>query len=102
MKFERTDHFKADYRKLKPAERDKFRAAVHEINRAAGTEQDPRRVQWPDRLRLKAVESAPAVWEMTWSFAGPDGRATFEFVRIDDALGIRWRRIGGHDIFRGP
>jgi hypothetical protein len=39
---------------------------------------------------------------MTWSFSGPDGRATFEFVRIQDTLGVRWRRIGSHAIFKEP
>jgi hypothetical protein len=37
---------------------------------------------------------------MTWSFSGPDGRATFEFVQSDGTLGIRWRRVGGHSIFK--
>ena len=36
---------------------------------------------------------------MTWSFAGPDGRATFEWILIDGELAIRWRRIGGHEVF---
>jgi hypothetical protein len=39
---------------------------------------------------------------MTWSFAGPDGRATFEFITIDGEPAIRWRRIGGHEIFAEP
>ena len=39
---------------------------------------------------------------MTWSFSGPDGRATFQYVTIAGALAIRWRRIGGHDIFATP
>jgi hypothetical protein len=39
---------------------------------------------------------------MTRSFSGPDGRATFEYVEIDEELGIRWRRVGGHDIFKTP
>ena len=50
----------------------------------------------------KYVEGAPGVHEMTWSFSGPDGRATFEWVRIDGELAVRWRRIGGHRIFRQP
>jgi hypothetical protein len=36
---------------------------------------------------------------MTWSFAGPDGRATFEWVVRDGEARIRWRRIGGHAVF---
>jgi hypothetical protein len=51
---------------------------------------------------VKDVEGAPGVFEMTWSFAGPDGRATFEWTTIEGALGLRWRRIGGHRILREP
>jgi hypothetical protein len=53
-------------------------------------------------LRIKRVVSAPRIWEMTWSFSVPDGRVTFEWVEIDDTSGIRWRRIGTHEIFREP
>ena len=102
MKFERTDRFKVDYGQLPAPEREMFRAAVRAMNQAAGAEQDPRRVAWPATLRIKAVANAPGVWEMTWSFAGPDGRATFEFVRVDATLGVRWRRVGGHSVLRQP
>jgi hypothetical protein len=51
---------------------------------------------------MKPVRGYESIWEMTWSFSGPDGRATFEFVSIDGELAIRWRRIGGHRIFREP
>jgi hypothetical protein len=39
---------------------------------------------------------------MTWSFAGPDGRETFEWIELEAKLAIRWRRIGGHGIFGRP
>jgi hypothetical protein len=45
---------------------------------------------------------------MTWSYAGPDGRATWEWVRVTDSEtgelhpAIRLRRIGGHAIFADP
>jgi len=41
---------------------------------------------------------------MTWSFAGPDGRATFEYGDsiLPDEPHIIWRRVGTHDIFREP
>lgn len=47
---------------------------------------------------------------MTWSFSGPDGRATWEWttVEIDEggAKGqqpaMRWRRVGDHTILRSP
>jgi hypothetical protein len=37
---------------------------------------------------------------MTWSWSEPDGRATWEWVEIDGELGVRWRRVGTHDIFK--
>lgn len=36
---------------------------------------------------------------MTWSFASPDGRATFELVTVDGERRCRWRRVGDHDVF---
>jgi hypothetical protein len=56
-------------------------------------------VRWPKKLRVKPVQGTAGIYEMTWSFKGPDGRATFEFVNIDGDPGIRWRRIGDHSIF---
>ncbi len=44
----------------------------------------------------------PNLWEMTWSFSGPDGRAIFEFITIDGELAIRWRRIDDHRIYEAP
>jgi hypothetical protein len=44
---------------------------------------------WPVSLRVKPVRSAAGVMEMTWSFASPDGRATFEFVTVGGELGVR-------------
>jgi hypothetical protein len=54
------------------------------------------------KLRIKALSGAPGVFEMTWSFSGPDGRATFEFFSTNGELAIRWRRIGSHTIFENP
>ncbi|CAB4901057.1 unannotated protein [freshwater metagenome] len=44
--------------------------------------------------------SAPRIWEMTWSLARPDGRATFEFIERDGEVRILWRRIGNHSIYK--
>jgi hypothetical protein len=57
---------------------------------------------WPKSLRVKDVEGAPGIWELTWSFAGPDGRATFEWITIDGEQAVRRRRVGGHEIFDDP
>ncbi len=51
---------------------------------------------------MRAIEGASGIWEMTWSFARPDGRVTFEWLDIEGQPGIRWRRVGGHSIFGQP
>jgi hypothetical protein len=51
---------------------------------------------------VKRIAGAPGVWEMTWSFAGPDRRATFEWLVINADLAVRWRRIGRHDVIGRP
>lgn len=73
------------------------------MNDAYANRASARRPRWPASLRVKSVEDAPGVWEMTWSFSGPDGRATFEFFDTGRGEeGIRWRRIGSHRIFQDP
>jgi hypothetical protein len=57
---------------------------------------------WQRDAIVKRLRRILGVWELTWSFSGPDGRATFEFVTIDGELGILWRRIGDHRIFMRP
>lgn len=37
---------------------------------------------------------------MTWSKDDPDGRATWEWVRIGGEAAIRWRRVGDHSVFK--
>lgn len=57
---------------------------------------------WPTSLRVKSVRSAPGILEMTWSFASPDGRGTFELVTVDGERRVRWRRVGDHAVFQDP
>ena len=100
--YQRTERFRADYGKLSEQERELFRNAVRQINAAyAGRGSQPL-PEWPRSLRIRSVEGAPGIWELTWSFAGPDGRATFELATADGEPAIRWRRIGDHKIFRDP
>jgi hypothetical protein len=102
VRFERTDSFKADYQRLAEEERALFREAVRLMNRAYAERGDSPLPAWPARLHIRHVVGAPGIYEVTWSFSGPDGRATYEYVTIDDEPAIRWRRIGGHAIFRDP
>lgn len=102
MKYERTDRFKGDYGRLNEGEKRLFREAVGDFGPAAERKTSNPGEPWPASLRVADVEGAPGIWEMTWSFSGPDGRATWEWVTIDGEAGIRWRRVGNHRIFNDP
>lgn len=102
MKYRREDRFVADYVRLSVPERAMFSAAVRQMNAAYAGRGSDKLPHWPASLRIRAVAGATGVFEMTWSFAGPDGRATFEFITIDGEPAIKWRRIGDHSIFREP
>lgn len=52
-------------------------------------------------LRVKGVQGAPGVFEMSWD---ADGRATFEFgtsMRQGERH-VVWRRVGSHSILGDP
>ncbi len=101
MKHLEDDAFLADWDRLTPRERGLCVAAVRAINEAFERRQGglPR---WPARLRVRRMSGHSSIFEMTWSFAGPDGRATFELVDLGGEPAIKWRRIGGHEIFTNP
>lgn len=103
MKYERTRHFKRDYRRLSAEEQEHFKRCVLEdfapaleIYVAEAGE------RLPARLRVEDVKGALGVLEMTWSFSDPDGRATWEWVTIAGETEIRWRRVGSHSSFARP
>ena len=103
MRFETTPAFDSDYQRLNPEHRTAFRLVVKEgfgpaCNAIAADPSAP----WPAALRVKSVRNAAGVLEMTWSFARPDGRATFELITVNDDIRCRWRRIGDHAVFRRP
>lgn len=107
MRFEVTRSFEAGYKKLSDREKRLFGEAVRKFNRACD-EALARggRPRWPKALRVKDIEGAPGIWEMTWSFSGPDGRATREWTSVEHGGEVVpvvcWRRIGGHSIFKSP
>lgn len=103
MKYDWLERFEADWARLSHEERTLFARVVRmEFNVACERFAHDPSMAWPRGLRVKRVQGAPGVWEMTWSFAGPDGRATFEWILIDGDLAVRWRRIGGHEVFARP
>lgn len=104
MKYGQTDRFKGDIRRLSDDDKKLFAEVVRKkfIPAAERIAASKGQGRWPASLRVKGVEGAPGIWEMTWSFSGPDGRATFEWRDFDGQPGIFWRRVGGHEIFSEP
>ncbi|MGH9040780.1 MAG: hypothetical protein ACRDZ3_11180 [Acidimicrobiia bacterium] len=109
MKYQRTDSFVADYKRLTKREQKRFKEAGAEFKDACDANV-ARQQPFPQRLRVKQVQGAPGIFEMTWSFSGPDGRATFEWTQVEvrEAGRVRkepavlWRRVGGHEVFKNP
>ena len=93
--FEAEPRFLRDYRALSKEQKRLFAAAVRLFVLGLKT----RRL--PAGLRVKRVQGAIGVWELTWA---PNGRATFEYgdeLRAGD-VHVIWRRIGTHEVFDRP
>jgi len=101
VKFERTERFRTDYKNLNAEERTTFKQVIPGFNTACDR-YVAMSLPFPEAYRVKKVRNTDRIFEMTWSFSGPDGRATFEWVDIKGARGILWRRCGGHRIFQDP
>ncbi len=102
MKYEEAESFRGDLRRLSKDKLRLFKNSIPAFNDACdrwAADQTP----FPGSLRVGPVKSVPGAWEMTWSFAGPDGRAMFEWISLEDASpAIRWLRVGGHEVFSAP
>lgn len=102
MKFSASPAFQTDAARL-PGEHYKlFRQAVFSyLLPASEAGAHKGEAPWPRRLRIHQVGGG--IYSMTWSFAGPDGRATFTFDTDDAGQTVLvWRRIGGRAIYRRP
>ena len=90
-----TDSFEQDFRKMTPDERAKFRSAL------AGFVVDIKTRKFRKGLRVRGIQGAEGIFEMTWA---KDGRATFQYGPPDRANDphVIWRRCGTHEIFRKP
>ena len=102
MKFRTNPSFDRDYKRLTPENRRAFRRVLPAFSAACDTYATQPGSTWPAALRTRPMTGTAGIWEMTWSFASPDGRATFEFVTVDGELWCQWRRIGDHDVFTNP
>lgn len=88
--------FGADFDRLSPAQQAAFLAAIAQFveDLSAGG-------RFRKGLRVKGVQGASGVFEMTWA---DDGRATFQYgdAVLEGEAHIIWRRVGTHDILGQP
>jgi hypothetical protein len=92
--FERTARFDRDLSALSEAQQRRFRVAV------AKFVADLRSGRFRKSLRVRGIEGAPGIFEMTWA---PDGRATFQYGESRGAgPHLIWRRVGTHGVFGEP
>lgn len=102
MKYRVLPTFQADYHRLSPEEKRAFRDALARFIAAAREyEKDPVGFRWPASLRVEKLVGQ-GVMAMTWSFSGPDGRATFQIDQTGGEVVVVWRRVGRHSIYREP
>jgi hypothetical protein len=92
-----TDRFRKDLTLLDPKDRLRLQRAIAQFVE----ELSSRDRRGHPGLRVKRVQGAEGVFELTWA---PDGRATFEFGREirPGEPHIVWRRVGTHDILGRP
>ena len=107
MKYRRSDEFKRDYKNLKPEQQKAFREVVLDkfapacVAWATAAESHLPYV-WPASLRVAALRNTDRIIEMTWSFASPDGRASFQIKHLDGEWFCVWRRIGDRGLYTSP
>jgi hypothetical protein len=94
--WDKTDRFRDDHARLSADEKERFRRAmarfVDDLKRSQG---------FRPGLRVRGVQGAPGIFEMTWA---PDGRATFEYgdpIHPGEAH-VVWRRVGTHAVLANP
>lgn len=87
--------FRQEYKRLTKEQQDAFDGAIGKFVA------DLRSGRFRSGLRVKGVQGARGVFEMTWA---PDGRATFEYgePQREGDVHIIWRRIGTHSILNEP
>jgi hypothetical protein len=88
--------FRADFELLTPEQQSLFLIAVQQFVEDMRQDRTFRK-----GLRVKGVQGAAGIFEMTWA---PNGRATFEYG-AEVAVGqphVVWRRVGTHEVFKQP
>jgi hypothetical protein len=93
--FAQTERFRRDFAGLTVTQKAAFRAA------AAKFVADLPSGRFRAGLRVRGVQGAAGVFELTWA---DDGRATFAYGPpvLEGETHVIWRRIGTHEIFARP
>ena len=88
--------FRRDFEALRPEQQALFLIAVSQF-----VEDLRARKGFRKGLRVKGVQSASGIFEMTWD---DNGRATFEYdvSAVGEEPHVVWRRVGSHGIFNNP
>jgi len=88
--------FRKDFAQLSEQDQERFREAVKKF-----VEDLERGEGFRPGLRVRGVEGAIGIFEMTWA---PDGRATFQYgVPVHGGQAhVVWRRVGTHAVLSGP
>jgi hypothetical protein len=91
-----TSRFRADFDRLSPAQQAAFLVAVAQF-----VDDLKRGGRFRKGLRVKGIQGAPGIFELTWA---PDGRATFQYGEpvVPGQPHIVWRRVGPHQVFSQP
>ena len=89
--------FRSDFARLSPEQQAAFLIAVQQFVADLSSEGRVFR----NGLRVKGIQGATGILEMTWA---PDGRATFEYGEevTPGEPHIVWRRVGTHSVFNRP
>jgi hypothetical protein len=88
--------FRTDFGRLTPTQQTAFIAAVQQF-----VEDLQRDRVFRKGLRVKGIQGASGIFEITWA---AEGRATFEYGDevIEGEPHVVWRRVGTHAIFNQP
>jgi hypothetical protein len=86
-----------DAGRLPEEHRKLFVQAVHELLRPAlDAGAHTGAVPWPRALRVHRIGVS---YSMTWSFAGPNGRALFRLAEVAGETVVVWLRVGNHGLY---
>lgn len=88
--------FRADFERLTPTQQAAFRVAISQFVEDLRSGRSFRK-----GLRVKGIQAASGIFEMTWA---DDGRATFEYGDevVKGEPHVVWRRVGTHSVFKQP